>query len=28
VLRRGAIAGTLEGADRTEQNLLRLAAGA
>ena len=27
VLRRGAIAGTLEGAERTEQNLLRLAAG-
>ena len=28
VLRRGAIAGTLEGAERTEQSLLRLAAGA
>jgi ribose transport system ATP-binding protein len=28
VLRRGAIAGTLEGAERTEQNLLSLAAGA
>jgi len=28
VLRRGAIAGRLEGDDRTEENLLRLAAGA
>ncbi|HEX2464941.1 MAG TPA: ATP-binding cassette domain-containing protein, partial [Thermoanaerobaculia bacterium] len=28
VLRRGDVAGTLEGADLTEQNLLRLAAGA